>query len=576
MKKHITLITMLLCVSMTALAVPAKRGGIVKTMADGTEKVLYLHGDETFHYYTDAEGNRYTGGTDGRFVQAGPMTPATAKAMRNAAPRRMVRNSDTESPLNLAPRGLLILVSFSDVSFSTSEAEIDSMLNGSNYSREYTYRYQRKNYTVKAEGSAKQYFKEQSGGQYVPHFDIVGPVTVSREQSYYGQNDEYYNQDMYAEELLVEACQIADEKFGVDFTQYDCNDDGQIDFVYMLYAGYGEADGGEDYTIWPHSYSLQENYYLSKRKYGKGKAKVYLDGKLLNRYACSNELNSGSTQYNGIGTICHEFSHVLGLPDLYDTGTYDASGNTTYHHQKLLGNWDILDAGPYNNDGNTPPAYSAYERFFMGWLTPEIISEQTGGHYTLEDLKTSHKAYLLTPSGQHNLIGNDPDPAYFLLLENRQQTGWDTYLPWHGMLLTKIAYNADNWANNMVNNYADNLGVDLLEADNLAPAEEYDEYYQDWYPQDGTYGKPGDAFPTGATNYRMSFFSMYNIEENDAVISFDINVRTALDDLLDAGEQVLDIYDLLGNRQPVHAAGSLPRGVYIVRTNRTVKKIYIQ
>ena len=127
------------------------------------------------------------------------------------------------------------------------------------------------------------------------------------------------------------------------------------------------------------------------------------DGKILYDYACSSELkgNSGSNMC-GIGTFCHEFSHVLGLPDLYDT---EYSGHNT------LGSWDIMDYGGYSNNGRTPPSFSSYERFYLGWLTPTILN--SAANITIDELQSSNQAYLVSSTGTHNLDGASPNPNSF-------------------------------------------------------------------------------------------------------------------------------------------------------------------
>lgn len=411
----------------------------------------------------------------------------------------------TAMPLNIAPRGLIILVNFSDLSWTkATHAEMDSMINGQNYTRNYSYTYQGETYRVTSSGSAKKYFYDSSFGQYNPQFTVVGPVTVSRGYAYYGGNTSD-GDDSRPEEMVAEACQLANSQ--VDFSQFDNDGDGDIDFVYIFYAGNQESDGAGDDYIWPHSYSLDSYYYLSTRQGGLGNAAVRLDGKRLNKYACSGEIEYYSNKHDGIGTFCHEFSHVLGLPDLYVTDY-----NSTH---KTMGLWDILDAGPYNNEGNTPPLYSAYERFFMGWLTPTVINQP--GTYTLQSSTTHNEAYLICAGGQHNLVGNDPNPTTFYMLENRQLTGWDEALPGHGLMLTKIQYSYSKWSGNTVNNSSSSMGVDLIEADGRAPsASEYN-------PNNGYYGKAGDLFPTGATQYnKITNYPITNISESNGVVSFTV------------------------------------------------------
>lgn len=408
---------------------------------------------------------------------------------------------NTAYPLNIAPRGLIILVNFADVSWTkATHAEMDSMINGENYTRNYSYSYGGYNYNVQSSGSAKKYYQDCSFGQYNPEFTVVGPVTVSRGYAYYGGNDSS-GDDMHPEEMVAEACQLVNDQ--VDFSLFDNDGDGDIDFVYVFYAGYQESDGAGNNYIWPHSYSLDYYYYLSTREGGLGNAAVMLDGKRLNKYACSGEIEYYSETHDGIGTFCHEFGHVLGLRDHYNT----EGGNN-----KTLGYWDAMDAGPYNNEGNTPPLFSAYEQFFLGWLTPVVISDT--GDYSLNALTQEQTAYLICSGGTHNLVGNDPNPTTFYMLENRQQDGWDAYLPGHGMLLTKIQYSFSKWDSNKINNDASSMGYDLIEADGRATSSGN---------SDDKYGKAGDVFPAGATYYSgIQGYPIQDIAEQNGVITFRI------------------------------------------------------
>ena len=420
------------------------------------------------------------------------------------------------------------------------------MLTGKNYIRNYSYNYNGKNYVVSSEGSAWKYFYDSSNGHYDPQFDVVGPVTVSKNMAYYGKNNPSTNFDAAPWTMVKEACTLVNDS--VDFSLYDNDKDGYVDFVYVIYAGYGEADGGEENTIWPHSYWLLDAGITCK-----------MDGKYVDLYACGNEMDSYTDHHTGIGTFCHEFSHVLGLPDLYET--------TGYGTHKTIGAWSILDYGPYSNDGNTPPAYSAYERFFMGWLIPRLIVDAE--NVELEELQKSNSALLISSTDQHNLIGNDPRPTTFYLLENRQQIGWDEYLPGHGMMLTKVQYDYNKWLENAVNNSSSRMGVDLIEADGKTPNSR----------QSGYDGKPGDLFPAGATEYLgITDHSIEQVLEKDGVIYFkykggldDPNFGTKVEDV--ATTQVLAIYNILGQKQTTVDVESLPRGTYVVVTATGNKKI---
>lgn len=506
--------------------------------ADGTEIMVYNHGDESFHWQTNGQGEWIEQGENGLYKAVPALSDEQIEA-RRVRGRRLPQQTTQAFPTNIAPRGLIILVNFADTAFITPKSEIENMINGDNYTREYSYvnAYRRK-ITVSAQGSARQYFHDVSFGQYNPQFDVVGPVTVSKSDTYYGQNDRWGN-DLHPEEMVKEACRLAYSECGVDFSLYDNDGDNTVDFVYVLYAGAGESDSDIKNTIWPHSYSLTE-----------AGTSLTIGDKKIDKYACSNEMSSLSGYHDGIGTFCHEFSHVLGLPDLYRT-----DGNSG----RTLGDWDILDYGCYNNDGNTPCAFSGYERFFCGWATPELLTE--AAYYSLNELNSSNTVLLISTTDQHNLIGNDPNPTTFYLLENRQQTGWDKYLVGHGLMLTKINYSYSKWYNNTTNNTASDMGVDIIEAKTNTSS---------------TTNKATDLFPAGATSYTgISNHPITDIKEENGVIYFSYKGgteprETAIEGV-DEDEQVLGIYTLTGNSLPLD--GELPHGVYIIRNGKGSHKI---
>ncbi|MBQ6763663.1 MAG: M6 family metalloprotease domain-containing protein [Paludibacteraceae bacterium] len=486
--KKIFSILMISAVAVTAAAMPARRGPVTRTAEDGTEKTVFLHGDAFSHHMTDEAGNWL----DETTLRPMSAEQRAARQQKNAArrqARRVQQKEQAGSPLNLAPRGLLIMVNFKNKAFTTPADTIHEMINGENFNRsyeyDYTYTYNRKTYTQHVVvdhvgGSARRYFHDVSWGQYNPQFDVVGPYTLSQNYSYYGRND-----DANVGYMIKEACELADAD-GVDFTLYDNNNDGKVDFVYVLYAGYGEADGGPETTVWPHNYDMQ---YTG--------VSCTVDGKKVRNYACSNEISYYSDMYNGVGTFCHEFSHVLGLPDLYETN----DENSWLGLHTLL-EWDILDYGPYNNDGNTPPAYSAYERFFMGWLKPRVLTDAE--YVWLNPLDSGKEALIMCDGDAHNLVGNNPNPATFYLAECRTKTGWDEYLPGEGLLITKIKYSNYNWSYNQVNNSANNMGVDLMEAK----------------ANTSDYAEPTDAFPAGSrqwTAYADHELSQITLQDGGAV-----------------------------------------------------------
>ena len=400
-------------IAIAVMAVPARRGGVVRTAADGTEKTVFLQGDECYHYITDEEGN---------WLDEETLLPISVekKALRMSAKtegnRAKVRRAKAETGTGrlLAPRGAVILVSFSDLDFEATNAEMTEWAMGENY----TYN--------GATGSVHQYFFDQSWGQYDLQLDVYGPVTVSKEMAYYGQDGSKTGADQHADELVVEACQLAAAQ-GADFSPYDYNNDGKVDWVVVLFAGLGQNDGGAANTIWPHQSDLSRT----------GKA-IQLNGKTVDHYCILNEIDGVTKVRSGIGTFCHEFSHIMGLPDMYTT-------DGSLH--KTLGMWDLMDYGIYNNDVNTPPNYSVYERWFMGWMEPQLLS--SAANVTLP-VSNSKAGCYITDSGEpvDSILRAYP-PCY--ILENRQQTGWDTYLPGHGLIITRLEFKYNNW--NTINKY---------------------------------------------------------------------------------------------------------------------------
>ena len=201
----------------------------------------------------------------------------------------------------------------------------------------------------------------------------MGPIKLKHNMAYYGANGGVNNSDIRPQDMVVEASTFAHDSLGVDFSPYDNNHDGQVDFVYVYYAGYAESYGAATYTIWPHASNLtQQGVYAS------------FDGVVLDRYACSSELRyTTGTEIEGIGTFCHEFGHVLGLPDMYDT-MYSA---------ETLGAWDLMCSGSYCNDSRTPPGFSAYERSTVGWMELQTI-DTPADSLPLHELQASKEAVL--------------------------------------------------------------------------------------------------------------------------------------------------------------------------------------
>ncbi|MDE6403542.1 MAG: fibronectin type III domain-containing protein, partial [Muribaculaceae bacterium] len=192
-------------------------------------------------------------------------------------------------------------------------------------------------------------------------------------------------------------------------------------------------------TVWPHSWNVTSA----------GVGTYLFDDKILDRYACSNEWEGSMP--DGIGTFVHEFSHVLGLPDIYPT---------SYTEAFTPGDFCVMDHGSYNNDSRTPPNYSIFERNALGWMKPVELTGQTVAEFTVTPIENMDGYVILT---------NRADE--FFLIENRQLTGWDKYLPGHGMLVWHIDYNSSAWTSNTVNNDKDHQCIDIVEADDIRSTE---------------------------------------------------------------------------------------------------------
>lgn len=426
MKKLLLSLTLLL-LTLSTFAVPAYRGWQTKSQPDGTTIQVRLIGDEFHHYWQDRSGNVVKCDSLGywRVVESQP-TPATIKARRQASAMLQSRPQKAVGAPNLAPRGLVILVNFKDTKFNASNTQV-AMNDLMNSISSYTHN--------GATGSVRQFFSDQSDGQYIPEFEVIGPVTLTNNVAHYGGNDAG-GDDLLPGDMVVEACSIANAN--VDFTKYDNDNDGEVDFVYIIYAGKGEADGGADETIWPHNWSLDAAYYYNNCTYATNKRKF--DGKYINNYACSGELNGQSGARTGIGTIAHEFGHVIGLPDLYDI---DYGQN--YEDEATPGAWHIMDGGSYNNDGKTPPNYTIYDKYFLGWKTPINPGATAQNLSLIANGQSGYQGYQIASSNSL-LTATSTNTVYYI--ENRQPSGWDAYLPGHGLVIWKLMYNQTAWNKN--------------------------------------------------------------------------------------------------------------------------------
>ena len=459
--------------TMSAWAVPAKPGWQTKTQPDGTTISVQLMGDEFCHFWMTKDGKIAKQQDDGTFVVTDEDIPTGEQmAKRRAASKRYVKRAKKVGASYKPTRALFILVSFSNQTFkSTSETYYKSKLGDS------------------SEGamSMYNYLKLQSNGQYAPPVDVYGPYNLGKTYATYGENDSS-GDDKDPAQMIVDACKAADND--IDFSLYDGNNDGKVDNVYVLYAGKGEADGGADATIWPHQWDI---YY--------GGLSLTLDGKSIRNYACSAELNvSGKC---AMGTPLHEYGHVIGLPDYYDT----KYASTNYTESRTPGEWSIMDQGSYNNDGNTPPNYSIFDKYYLGWATPGFLKKDEKKNVSMTT--GWDDAYQIT-GGSSLVAATATSPSTIYYIENRQKTGWDEYLPGHGMIIWQVKYNSSAWSNNNLNNTGGSPRYTVLSASGNPK----------------NIGKTTDPFP--GTGYVRSWTSvtgceMTDITESNNTITFKFN-----------------------------------------------------
>ena len=206
----------------------------------------------------------------------------------------------------------------------------------------------------------KKYYLDMSDNNLDLDFDIKGPYNAPYGWQYYGKNDSN-DFDMYPGELVGFAVPAA-EKDGVDFSQYDNEGNGFVDTVIVLHAGQGEETGADPDTIWSHNWTLS-----GAASYGDGTGSRDYDGKIINNYTIQPEYSKNPGEPT-IGVFCHEFGHVLGLPDLYDT--IPDKNNPT----NGVGDWSLMSGGSWGSgNGSDPAPLLAWERYDISgddsWIT---------------------------------------------------------------------------------------------------------------------------------------------------------------------------------------------------------------
>ena len=602
MKKILLSITFALMGIVSGFAAKAHTALTTITQSDGSQLTIRLHGDEHYSWYSTTDdvllvqvGKNYYVAQ----VEEDGTLKATPQLAHNAGKRgtveeQVINNQNKEKFLNSlnaepqalakpfgevypayfphtgSPKALVILVEFQDVKFKTSDpvATFTHYLKGAEgeAAPEANNAYVTKgkvNY-----GSVYQYFNDMSQGKFTPQFDIVGPVTVSKNSAYYGGNIGKATDVNFAQ-MIAEACKGVSDK--VNFADYDQNNDGYVDLVYVIYAGYSESiNGNSSDCLWPKSgtsafYEPGTNNLLK------------LNGKRICRYGINNELNAtpsdwidGKPLLNGIGLFCHEFSHTMGLPDLYPTVKASRVDNQNPEY------WDLMDGGEYTYSGYFPTPYSPWEMDVMGWTAPIELGDEAK-QVSLNSYASDRTAYKI--NGE-----NDE----YLLIQNIQTDGWwrgiTKAFKTTGMLVWRIDYPYTTVSlDNRLNNEIGKPNVMIVPADGYVISE-YNVTDDDESKAKYKASLKADPFP-GANNVpellsvklNKSILEkpFYNIKETNGVITFDYlkDYATGIDSpVIQQNEEKDTRIFTLDGRYLGTDASLLTKGVYIIGKKKVIIK----
>ena len=589
----------MLC-SLTTWAAKAESIPVQVRQADGSVITVILRGDEHINWYTTLDGVLLVQGADnnyyiGKVEKSGNLIATKQLAheaqTRSQAERNLIAKQDKEkffayvnkiaeesentydnSPLTRgpiidsgyngvpyfphtgSPKALVILAEFQDTTFTirdTKKVFTNYLMNEGHFSDK---RYnQDQNYK-----GVRGYFKDCSYGKFTPVFDVVGPIKLPKAHAVYGAGND--RMDL----LLADACAAVDGM--VNFADYDANNDGIVDLVYVIYAGHSaNTSGNKDTNIWPKSGTIT----ISNK----------FDGKSIRRYGVSNELNGSektsknNKKINGIGLFCHEFSHTLGLPDIY-------AYNTDAENQDNQGMeyWDIMDGGTGIRGGRVPASYLAWEREVMGWMNIDELKNDI----TINNLKS------IDNGGKAYKIVNPKNSNEYIVLQSIQKgawnQGWGDNTYGKGLFAYRISYksgkvNIFDYPNNLkgkprvipipaddkilaaanaggsLNTYVQQLNGDLYPYNGINKIDKFTMY-------DGTILKRSisDIVENDAERH-VSFKFINNEPEPTGIQSPSIVERTTSDNR---------IYTLDG-RYVGTDASILPHGIYIQNNKKFVK-----
>lgn len=580
--KKVLFIVFISFISICTWAAKAWNMPIIVTQPDGTTLYAYQHGDEHFNWYCTKDSvilvrqqNTFYIATihkDGHITSSGQL--AHEANTRQAAERQLIdkqnkklffaqartqwqtrttqnhliKTNNTYFPHTGKPKAIVILAAYKDTPFTLSNPKksFNQFLNAEGRPIDYG------NGENKNASSVKQYFKDMSFNTFEPQFDVYGPITLPNNLAYYGGTNENGHDEKF-DELVTDACKLIADS--LNFSTYDANNDGYVDLVYVIYAGYGQNMGAPNNTMWPKAGTITP--FTTKQ------------GTKVMRAGISNELIGNQTSpktkmISGIGLFCHELSHCLGLPDFYPTLSDAISNN------QGMEAWSLMDDGEYTANGYCPTAYTAWEREAMGWMNIEELKDAQ--QIQLKNIDEGGKAYRV-----YNDKDNNPNEYY--IIQNIQNKRWNTALKGHGMLMYHVNYNADAFSleANRVNNQKGKPRMTVVPADGLL----YTSFNKDkkYYLEQ----LKGDLFPgtsnvteltnqTNLPNYQPYTSEtlnkpIYRISENNGIIYFNFlkkDIPNRIEQFIAPKTTISQrIYTIDGKYIGI-SPNHLPQGIYII------------
>lgn len=616
MKKTVLILITLLC----HLASHASKGWpypITVSQPDNTQLTVRINGDADFNWVSTLdgvvlkqEGNGYYVAnidTNGMLSSSGTLAHDADK--RSSAEQSLCKKQDVKAFLTVntrperlaatrgfggkgstsffphtgSPRAIVLLVQFANRPFKVQPRKAFNQYLNSMADKHQDFG----NAEDRNTGSVKRYFSDMSGGKFKPQFDLYGPITMPKNVAYYGEGSS--SMERYRE-LVSEACTMMDDS--LDFSKYDADKDGNVDLVYIIYAGYGESVSGIESTLWPKAFVCGTD--------------IKKDGKYVRLAGISNELNGrpdgnynskSGLLINGVGLFCHEFSHCMGLPDFYPTVSPQwttANGKKDFdaYDNQGMEDWDVMDNGIYLYNGYSPTAYTAWEREKMGWLTIETLTKE--GKVELKSIDEGGKAYRI--KNDKNTSGNE-----YYIVENIQAKGWNKKLPASGMMVSHVeyeprAFSVFHGGDNSVNNIKKHPRMTIVPADGYLPSsyrkvpnnsnltapymkkKQYDEQLAgDLYPGKSNVNRLTDA--QNMVNYApwtggMLNKPIYNIALKNGIVTFDFlkdQTSTGIEQPESATENSNEekIYTIDGRYVGTNL-NALPKGVYIKGKKKVV------